>query len=91
MKNAGIDRTVKGLCLLSLLILVLSPPPSLTQGQPRGRSNGAEIIFSSKDEKIWAEKREIPLPVVMAQGMKEEPRIDSNQATSCASNRSWAV
>ena len=77
MKNAGLHRWLKGFSLLLLISLVLSPPPSLTQGQPRSRSEGAEIIFSSKDEKIWTEKREIPLPVVMAQGMKEEPRIDS--------------
>ena len=69
------DNWIKGVSLLLLLSLSFVPPASLTQGQSRGRSEGAEVVFSSKEETKWTEKREVPLPLIMAQGIKEEPRI----------------
>ena len=77
MKCSGLNRWVKGFSLLLLVSLALPPSSLLPQGQPRNPSEESEIIFSSKDERKWTEKREIPLLLVTAQGIKEEPRIDS--------------
>src|SRR4030042_361438 len=77
MKFTGLHKWIKGFSLLLLISFAFAPPPLFTQGTPRNRSEGSEIIFSSREERKWTEKREIPLPVVVAQGTKEEPRIDS--------------
>ena len=77
MKFIGLNKWIKGFSLLLLISLAFPPPPLFTQGQPRSRNEGPEITISSKDERRWTEKREIPLPLIVAQGIKEEPRIDS--------------
>jgi tetratricopeptide (TPR) repeat protein len=37
----------------------------------------SEIIFFGKEETKWIEKREVLLPVIIGQGIKEEPRVES--------------
>jgi TolA-binding protein len=77
MKFEHPNKWIKGFNLLLLLSLAVVPPPLLTQGQPQSGVGGTEIVFSSKEEMKWTEKREVPLPLFMAQGMKEEPQIDT--------------
>jgi TolA-binding protein len=62
-----------GICLL--LSITLSFPVLNSQGQQRGRSGSSEITFVGKEGTRWREKREVPLPVIIGQGAKEEPQI----------------
>ena len=63
---------------LSLLISITFTFPVLQgQGQYRNHTGSSEITFFGKEETKWTEKREVPLPVIIGQGIKEEPRVDS--------------
>ena len=59
--------------LFLLIIILFSFPIFEGQSQQRERPRTPEIIFLGKEETKWMEKREIPLPLLMAQGVKEEP------------------
>src|SRR4030042_3716164 len=63
--------------LLLLFIILFSFPIFQSQSQQTERTAAPEIIFLGKEETKWMEKREITLPVLMAQGVKEEPHIGS--------------
>jgi TolA-binding protein len=63
---------------VSLLIpITFSFPLSRGEGQQRGPGRAPEITFYGTEETKWTEKREIPLPVVMGQETKEEPRVET--------------
>ena len=47
------------------------------QSPQRTRTVPSEITFLGKEETRWVEKREIPLPVILGQGVKEEPAVGS--------------
>src|SRR3989337_4051846 len=66
---------VLGICLLISITFSLSLPRG--QGQQRTPPKPSEITFVGKEETRWTEKREIPIPVMIGQGIKEEPRVDS--------------
>ena len=66
---------VFSVCLL--ISLPLSLPTLQGFSQQRDPAKSSEITFFSKEETKWTEKREPPLPVVMGQGVKEEPWMDS--------------
>jgi hypothetical protein len=66
---------LSGLCLLISITFSLSLPRG--QGQQRTPSKMSEITFVGKEETKWTEKREVPIPVMFGQGIKEEPRVDS--------------
>ena len=66
---------ILSLCLL--ISLSVSFPILKGQGQQRTRTGSSEITFFGKEETRWREKREFPLPAIMGQGVKEEPRVDS--------------
>lgn len=71
-------KTFIKLFSVSLLIpITFSFPLSMGQGQQRGPSKAPEITFYGTEEIKWTEKREIPLPVVMGQEAKEEPRVET--------------
>jgi hypothetical protein len=63
--------------LFLLFIILFSFPIFQIESQQPERAGTPEIIFMGKEETKWMEKREIPLPVLMAQGVKEEPHIGS--------------
>jgi TolA-binding protein len=63
------------LCLL--ISITFSFPILQSQGQYRNHSGASEITFFGKEETKWIEKREVPFPVIMGQGIKEEPQVDS--------------
>ena len=64
-----------GLCLL--ISITFSFPILQSQGQYRNRTGASEITFFGKEETKWIEKREVPLPMIIGQGIKEEPKTDS--------------
>jgi hypothetical protein len=68
---------IKILSLCLLISITFSFPIFQSQGQYQNHTGSSEITFFGKDETKWIEKREIPLPVIMGQGIKEEPRVDS--------------
>ncbi|MGZ3615267.1 MAG: tetratricopeptide repeat protein, partial [Thermodesulfobacteriota bacterium] len=68
---------IKIISLCLLISITFSFPILQSQGQYRNRTGGSEIIFFGKEETKWIERREIPLPMIMGQGIKEEPKIDS--------------
>jgi len=68
---------LKVLSLCLLISITFSFPVLQSQGQYRNHAGSSEITFFGKEETKWVEKREVPLPVVMGQGIKEEPRVDS--------------
>src|SRR4030042_7165507 len=66
---------VVSLCLL--ISLTFSFPILQSEGQFQEHSGPSEITFFGKEETKWVEKREVPLPAILVQGTKEEPRVDS--------------
>ena len=66
---------VFSLCLL--ISITISFPIFQSQGQYQTQTGSSEITFFGKEETKWIEKREVPLPVIIGQGIKEEPRVDS--------------
>ena len=68
---------IKILSLCLLISITFSFPILQSQGQYRNHTGASEITFFGKEETKWIEKREVPLPVIMGQGIKEEPRVDS--------------
>ena len=66
---------VSSICLL--ISIPLSLPTLQVLSQQRSNTGASEITFFGKEETKWTEKRELPLPVVMGQGVKEEPWMDS--------------
>jgi TolA-binding protein len=72
-----LNRLFKILGPYLLICLTFSFPIFKSQGQQRNHSKASEITFLGKEETKWIEKREIPLPVIIGQGVKEEPRVDS--------------
>src|SRR4030042_1408524 len=72
-----LNSFVKILSLCLLISITFSFPILQSQGQYRKQTGAAEITFFGKEETIWIEKREVRLPVMMGQGIKEEPWVDS--------------
>lgn len=72
-----LSRLIKVVSLFLLICLTLSFPILEIEGQHRSHSKTSEITFVGKEETKWIEKREVPLPVIIGQGVKEEPRVDS--------------
>jgi hypothetical protein len=68
---------IKILSFCLLISITFSFPLPQSQGQFRNHTGATEITFFGKEETKWIEKREVPLPVIMGQGIKEEPRLDS--------------
>jgi TolA-binding protein len=68
---------IKILSLCLLVSITFSFPLPQSQGQYRNHPGATEITFFGKEETKWIEKREVPLPVIIGQGIKEEPRLDS--------------
>ncbi|HMK52087.1 MAG TPA: tetratricopeptide repeat protein, partial [Thermodesulfobacteriota bacterium] len=66
---------ISSLCLLASI--TFSFPILKSQGQYQNHTGDSGITFFGKEETRWIEKREVPLPVIMGQGIKEEPRVDS--------------
>ncbi|MBM4347300.1 MAG: tetratricopeptide repeat protein, partial [Deltaproteobacteria bacterium] len=61
------------------LILSITFSFSILKGQDQGqgRIRSPEIIFLGKEETKWTEEREVSLPIIAAQGIKEEPSSGS--------------
>ena len=72
-----VNSFIKILSLCLLISITLSVPILPSQGQYRNHTGSSEITFFGKEETKWIEKREVPLPVILGQGIKEEPRVDS--------------
>ena len=72
-----LNRLIKVLSLSLLICLTLSFPIFKIQGQQPNHSKTSEITFLGKEETKWIEKREVPLPIIIGQGVTEEPRVDS--------------
>ncbi len=70
-------RLLKILSVCLLLSIPISVPVFQGLGQQPNRNEPSEIIFFSKEQTKWTEKREPPLPGVIGQGMKEEPWMGS--------------
>ena len=62
-----------------LLLLSITFSFSILKGQDQGRERirTPEIIFLGKEETKWTEEREVTLPIIVAQGVKEEPSAGS--------------
>ncbi len=71
------NSLIKILSLCLLISITFSFPVLQSEGQYQERAGTSEITFFGKEETKWAEKREVPLPVVLVQGTKEEARVDS--------------
>jgi len=67
----------KALALFLLASITFSFSLLNGQSPQRNRSVPSEITFLGKEETRWAEKRDIPLPVIIGQGVKEEPAVGS--------------
>src|SRR3972149_2659101 len=72
-----LKRLIKIFSLCLLISITLSFPILKGEGQHRNRTGAPEIIFFGKEETRWTEKREAPLPVIIGQGVKEEPQLGS--------------
>ena len=68
---------IKILSLCLLISITLSFPVLQSRGQYRNQNGPSEITFFGKEETKWIEKREVRLPMLMGQGIKEEPWADS--------------
>jgi len=66
---------ISSICLLIPITISFSLPRG--ESQQRDSLRAPEITFYGKEETKWTEKREIPLPVVIGQGVKEEPRVET--------------
>ena len=71
------NRLIRILSLCLLVSITFSFLILKGQGQQRNQTGASEITFIGKEETRWTEKREVPLPVVIGQGVKEEPRVDT--------------
>ncbi|MDO9124801.1 MAG: tetratricopeptide repeat protein, partial [Deltaproteobacteria bacterium] len=71
------NKLAKILSLLLLLSITFSFSILKGQDQSRGRIRTPEIIFLGKEETKWTEEREVSLPIISAQGIKEEPSAGS--------------
>jgi TolA-binding protein len=72
-----LNAFIKLLSLCLLISITFSFPIFQSQGQYRNQTGASEITFFGKEETIWIEKREVHLPVMMGQGIKEEPWVDA--------------
>src|SRR4030042_1091981 len=72
-----LNSFIKLLSLCLLISITFSFPILQSQGQYRNQTGASEITFFGKEEAIWIEKRAVRLPVMMGQGIKEEPWGDS--------------
>ena len=72
-----LQRIIKIISLCLLVSITFSFPILKGQGQHRNRNGASEITFIGKEETRWTEKREVPLPFNVGQGLKEEPRVDA--------------
>src|SRR4030042_6218483 len=70
-----LKRLIKIFSLCLLISITLSFPVLKGEGQYRNRTGAPEITFFGKEETRWTEKREVPLPIVIGQGVKEEPQL----------------
>ncbi len=68
-------RLIKLFSSCLLISITLSFPVPKGEGQLRNRPGAPEITFFGKEETRWTEKREVPLPIVIGQGVKEEPQL----------------
>ena len=68
-------RLTKLFSFCLLISITLSFPVLKGEGQPRGLTGAPQITFFGKEETRWTEKREYPLPVIIGQGVKEEPQL----------------
>ena len=72
-----LKRLIKIFSIFLLVSITFSFQILKGQGQHRSRNGSSEITFFGKEETRWTEKREVPLPVIIGQGVKEEPRVDA--------------
>ena len=72
-----VNSLTKILSLCLLISITFSFPVLQSRGQYRNDNGPSEITFFGKEETKWIEKREVPLPVMIGQGIKEEPWADS--------------
>ena len=70
-------KIIKSLSILLLISITFSFHALTGQGQQGSRTGASEITFMGKEETKWTEKRETPLPLIMAQGVKEEPQMEA--------------
>ena len=70
-------KVIKILSIGLLLSITFSLPILKGQEQPLNRAGSSEITFLGKEGARWTEKREPPLPIMMGQGVKEEPQLES--------------
>jgi hypothetical protein len=73
---------LRKLIKISSVFLLVSISLSFTvvlkgENPHRNRTKESEITFFGPEETRWTEKREIPLPLMIGQGVKEEPQWDS--------------
>ncbi|MCJ7747352.1 MAG: hypothetical protein MUP27_06380, partial [Desulfobacterales bacterium] len=68
---------IKILSLFLLISITFSFPLLRGEGQHRNRSGAPEITFFGKEETRWTEKKEVPFPVIIGQGVKEEAQLSS--------------
>jgi TolA-binding protein len=74
-------KTIKcAAAFLLFSLLCISLVPRLKGTEDQLRITLPEAVITSPDESTATEYREIPLPVVVAQGIKEEPKIESRAA-----------
>jgi len=72
-----LQKITRVISLCVLISLAFSFPIFKGQGQQRSRTSGSEITFLGKEETLWTEQRAIPIPVLIGQGVKEEPKMES--------------
>ena len=72
-----LNSFAKILSLLLLISITFTFPVLQSQGQYQNHTGPSELIFFGKQETKWIEKREALLPMMMGQGIKEEPWVDS--------------
>jgi TolA-binding protein len=72
-----LKKLAKGLSFFLLISITFSFPVLRGEGQRQSYPVAPEITFFGKEETRWTENREIPLPLIMGQGIKEEPALSS--------------
>src|SRR4030042_6303487 len=71
------NHSIKILSLLLLASVTLSFPILKIEGQGRNLGEISELTFFGKEETKWIEKRDVPMPNMVGQGVKEEPYLES--------------
>lgn len=70
-------KLIKYFGLFLLVSITLSFTVLKGEDQHQNRTKESGIIFFGQEETRWTEKREVPLPLIIGQGVKEEPQLDS--------------